>query len=478
MGLFSFFKKEENFEEVLANLEQEIRQAEKVREKAVRRAAWWAHNWVFYTGIAWAAYAAGVALYVWPERHGAQAGDFLIHATAVLVIPLVIYYGKVCISGIGNQVVDRHNTKIRTLRKELKEKLDELKKKTAFDSTKSLIDRYSLSNKAPGNEGAEGSKSVAVMQGKRGRHAVQLQLQQRQQQQELNNRRRTMESFKTPDTQDSTATRQSAGTPETEAASPLAAKTMQRQGPYQGTTLGPVPQISGQLGVGQTGVVRMSPRKSSAHQQGAASIGGAGGAMGSGAVSRPWLDKLVDQLVGDVGSEEDKYALICRHCYAHNGLVLEEEIEDIQYACPKCGSFNPSVRALRARSQDDILQRKKPIARQSDSFFESPDAHGESTSGVENESFVSEDAPQQHDDEGDDLASGDDEKREEGQEERSSHSGMEEGEDNDDVAGSRQTEADTQDMLRTPTPKSKQTKDIVVSEHVTTRKRRNKNKRT
>ncbi|KAJ2812104.1 hypothetical protein GGI24_006725, partial [Coemansia furcata] len=57
---------------------------------------------------------------------------------------------------------------------------------------------------------------------------------------------------------------------------------------------------------------------------------------------------LVDQLVGDSSGVDEKYALICRHCYAHNGLVLFEEINDIQYTCPKCGKFNPSNRAIRA----------------------------------------------------------------------------------------------------------------------------------
>lgn len=44
--------------------------------------------------------------------------------------------------------------------------------------------------------------------------------------------------------------------------------------------------------------------------------------------SQPWYDKMVDALVGDVGPET-KYALICRHCNAHNGLVLPQEIETI-----------------------------------------------------------------------------------------------------------------------------------------------------
>lgn len=45
--------------------------------------------------------------------------------------------------------------------------------------------------------------------------------------------------------------------------------------------------------------------------------------------SQQWYDKLVDALVGEVGPET-KYALICIHCYAHNGLVLPQEVDNIR----------------------------------------------------------------------------------------------------------------------------------------------------
>ncbi|KAI8370125.1 hypothetical protein EDC96DRAFT_440112 [Choanephora cucurbitarum] len=54
-----------------------------------------------------------------------------------------------------------------------------------------------------------------------------------------------------------------------------------------------------------------------------------------------WYDRIVDALVGDVGPET-KYALICNHCYSHNGLVMKEEFDTIQYVCPHCKQFNPS----------------------------------------------------------------------------------------------------------------------------------------
>ena len=49
----------------------------------------------------------------------------------------------------------------------------------------------------------------------------------------------------------------------------------------------------------------------------------------SPSMERHWYDKIVDVLVGDEGPDT-KYALICGQCYAHNGLALPQEIEDIR----------------------------------------------------------------------------------------------------------------------------------------------------
>jgi len=40
-----------------------------------------------------------------------------------------------------------------------------------------------------------------------------------------------------------------------------------------------------------------------------------------------WMDRLVDAIIGDERSS--KYALICRKCFAHNGLARMEEFESI-----------------------------------------------------------------------------------------------------------------------------------------------------
>jgi hypothetical protein len=50
---------------------------------------------------------------------------------------------------------------------------------------------------------------------------------------------------------------------------------------------------------------------------------------GSSNNERHWYDKIVDVIVGDEGPDT-KYALICGQCYAHNGLALPQEIDDIR----------------------------------------------------------------------------------------------------------------------------------------------------
>lgn len=50
---------------------------------------------------------------------------------------------------------------------------------------------------------------------------------------------------------------------------------------------------------------------------------------GSPSNERHWYDKIVDVIVGEEGPDT-KYALICGQCFAHNGLALPQEIEDIR----------------------------------------------------------------------------------------------------------------------------------------------------
>jgi len=58
--------------------------------------------------------------------------------------------------------------------------------------------------------------------------------------------------------------------------------------------------------------------------------------------SKTFLDRVLDLLVGaDENAPEQRYALICRHCRAHNGLAPPgEQPQDVGYLCGRCGGWN------------------------------------------------------------------------------------------------------------------------------------------
>jgi hypothetical protein len=50
------------------------------------------------------------------------------------------------------------------------------------------------------------------------------------------------------------------------------------------------------------------------------------------------LDKIVDYVLSD--GPNSRYALICRNCFTHNGLVREEELNKLRYRCTYCNHIN------------------------------------------------------------------------------------------------------------------------------------------
>lgn len=140
-----------------------------------------------------------------------------------------------------------------SLRAEQKRKVEELKKKTSYYATKSLLDRY---------ENGSSTKP----------HGGQQQQQQRQQPQQ-----------------------QSQQKPAASPSAMAAANAVTRPATLAATPA--VPQLM------QAAAAR--PRQ------------------------RQWYDRLIDAVVSDEGPEA-KFALVCNHCFAHNGLVLPQEIDIIR----------------------------------------------------------------------------------------------------------------------------------------------------
>ncbi|KAM7345814.1 zinc-ribbon metal-binding protein lunapark [Cochliomyia hominivorax] len=52
------------------------------------------------------------------------------------------------------------------------------------------------------------------------------------------------------------------------------------------------------------------------------------------------FDRIVDVLIGD--GPQDRFAMICKECYAHNGMALKEDFEYTTFRCAFCQALNPA----------------------------------------------------------------------------------------------------------------------------------------
>ncbi|KAI9489172.1 hypothetical protein BDB00DRAFT_771274 [Zychaea mexicana] len=97
--------------------------------------------WVIYSTIIWVVYS----LYCFVALRNASQRNFedvVLLTAPVIACPVGIYYIRQLLRRIFAWLQNRVDTQLQTLRAEQKLKLDELKNKTAYYSTQSLIDRY------------------------------------------------------------------------------------------------------------------------------------------------------------------------------------------------------------------------------------------------------------------------------------------------------------------------------------------------
>lgn len=73
--------------------------------------------------------------------------------------------------------------------------------------------------------------------------------------------------------------------------------------------------------------------------------------------SSSWFDRVMDTIIGD--DRTNKYALICRQCYAHNGLVRAEDYPEIIYKCSQCNFVNSNKRIINKESE--MIIKEHPI---------------------------------------------------------------------------------------------------------------------
>lgn len=80
---------------------------------------------------------------------------------------------------------------------------------------------------------------------------------------------------------------------------------------------------------------------------------------------RSFIEKVVDFVVSD--GPDNRFALICRFCYGHNGMSLAEEFETINFRCCYCYNLNTATSKHQVHDQlqpDREISTTKRIEKQ------------------------------------------------------------------------------------------------------------------
>ncbi|KAG0329778.1 hypothetical protein BGZ99_000514 [Dissophora globulifera] len=306
-----------DYEKILSDLDSNIRKAElrlsaiTIREKRLMGL------WLVYSAVAWLGYTAIFVLYL-HQQYQDEPQQWAMALVPILMGLPVIYSGRSTITVWYKRKKTNEESELAMLRADQRLKVEELKKKTAYYSTKTLLERYDSSSQQRSN----GARAT----GPDGRPLPGPQNGQPKPQQ--------------PNMMDP-GMRQRQGLGVTNAPGLSAGP-----GRPVGMSSGMQPQQQQlQPGLGPQHAPR-GPQGQYNPQQPQSGLHPSSAGGSPYQTERRWFDKIVDVIVGDEGPDT-RYALICGQCYAHNGLALPQEIDDMQYICPKCNFFNPSRRRTR-----------------------------------------------------------------------------------------------------------------------------------
>ncbi|KAI5116275.1 hypothetical protein M0805_009232 [Coniferiporia weirii] len=274
MSILSWFSKKEpeDYEQVLSSLALDVQKRQTRLSEIRLRERRTTLILTMYTFSFWVAYVGAWYAGFLPHLSGLQF-EHTMKTVPVFVGPIIIQFSRRIVQTWYTRIGNAEEKTLKTLLAQQRSKVEEIKKKTNYYSTKNLIERYDAS---PAGSPAKPRPGVPQMP--------------------------------------VTPQRPSGG---------------QTNGPMQG---------------------QGRPQTPGASMNGLQVLGGL--QVPATPLRKQWYDKLADALLGDdelgANSAASRYALICQKCFTHNGLVKEDLWEDTQYVCPKCGHFNPSMRALKA----------------------------------------------------------------------------------------------------------------------------------
>uniref|UniRef100_A0A6G1SAN1 Endoplasmic reticulum junction formation protein lunapark n=1 Tax=Aceria tosichella TaxID=561515 RepID=A0A6G1SAN1_9ACAR len=91
---------------------------------------------------------------------------------------------------------------------------------------------------------------------------------------------------------------------------------------------------------------------------------------------RTFFERLVDWVVAD--GPENRFALICRYCYGHNGMSLAEEYETINFRC--CYCYNLNTTTNKRQVYDQLQSDREKSEKEAEKTIKTPAAEDEAGS--------------------------------------------------------------------------------------------------
>ncbi|CAG8483269.1 10028_t:CDS:2 [Funneliformis mosseae] len=296
MGVvFSRFRSqsEDNFEKILSEIDDKISRAEvRLREIRIReRSA--LIIWIVYSMLAYVAYVAGYWYFVYMSIEE-EGWDFMKIAP-VFTGPFLIVIGYRFLALWYKRKETNEISQLEHLRAKQKQKVEELKNKHNYYSTKDLVERYDVPKGNKGPPPQANQQNQPIPNGPpRPRQPINLN--------NPNLRQRNVPN------------------PQASGVNGINGDQRNNNAPNVGN-------------VGAHGIIAPPPPQTKFDPNSPNSIS---------PLQKRWFDKLVDVIVGD---DEQKYALICQNCFTWNGLAYPADFEDAQYFCKKCNHFNSSRRS-------------------------------------------------------------------------------------------------------------------------------------
>ncbi|XP_078481765.1 endoplasmic reticulum junction formation protein lunapark-B [Ciona intestinalis] len=281
-SLLSRWKKSKTTTEVLEDIDKNISQMEKFRKSNQELRSKVIGNLILYSVLLYIVACVSLYLLITPTTWQHRCLQLL----PLLCFPFIIYFLKRFLHWWFVRKISRNELELQALRDERKEILENVMETETYKKAKEILERFDPETKKKLEEERQRRENPTPSPTTPGT--------------ELRRRGAPMPTPSAPNTPGFS------GTP---AMTPLRGPINPNMTPMNGNMRGALPPVA------------TLPRP--LIQQ-----------------NRSSMEKIVEYFVGDGPS--NRYALICRNCYSHNGMALKEEFEYIEYRCAYCRFFNPS----------------------------------------------------------------------------------------------------------------------------------------